>query len=148
MVAEELSLIILPVIPLGILIGLYELMLIHKDMNFRGSHWLGHGLHSVVTIWIALLIVMNTEYFLNITGLLDMNIPLISNVHVVRVAIGIILNIKIHATSALGKGGQLASRGLAEHWTHTIIVAALVVASPYVWPFVAPMVPSYLGGLA
>jgi len=43
---------------------------------------------------------------------------------------------------------QLAARGLAEHWTHTILVSTLVVIAPYVWPFVAPMIPAYLGGLA
>lgn len=148
MAEEELALIFLPIIPLGILIGLYELILIHRDMNFRGSHWLGHGVHSIVFIWIALFITMNTEYFLTVTGLIDKAIPLISNVHAVRIAVGIILNIKIHAMSSLAKGGQLAARGLAEHWTHTLIVSILVIVAPYVWPYVEPLIPVYLGGTA
>lgn len=152
MVVEETALIIWPVVPMGLILGLYELILIHGDMNFRGSHWLGHGLHSVGTMMIALFIVFNVDYFLAITGIGNMAIPLISNPLVVRIAIGIILNIKIHAASSLAKGGQLAARGLAEHWTHTIVVSALVVAAPYMWPFlepiVMPMMPSWLGGIA
>ncbi len=141
------DLILLPIIPLGIIIGLYELFAIHSDMNFRGSHWFGHGLHSVGTIMIALFIVMNTEYFLEITNLINSGWPLISNVLAVRIAIGLILNLKIHATSAIAKG-RLAARGMAEHWTHTLIVSALVVVAPYVWPILEPIVPYYLGGLA
>ena len=143
--AEEL--IIMPVITLGVILGLYELFLIHADMNFRGSHWFGHGLHAIVIMMIALFATMNTEYFLSVTGLINSGIPLISSTLAVRIAIGIILNIKIHATSALAKG-TLAARGLAEHWIHTIIISALVIIAPYVWPFVEPLVPSYLGGIA
>lgn len=141
------DLIILPIIPLGIIIGLYELIAIHGDMSFRGSHWFGHGLHSIIFIWIALFITMNTEYFLEATNLINTGWPLISNVLAVRIAAGLILNLKIHATSALAKG-RLAARGLAEHWTHTLIVSALVVVAPYLWPVFEPMVPSYLGGSA
>ncbi len=142
------DLIIIPVIVLGVILGLYELILIHKDESFRGSHWLGHGLHSVGIMIIALFFVMNTEYALEVTGLIDSGIPFISNVLMVRIAIGVILNIKMHATSAVIKGGSLASRGMAEHWTHTIIISVLVILCPYIWPYLEPVVPSYLGGLA
>jgi len=142
---------IIPVIMLGLVLGLYELILIHRDESFRGSHWLGHGLHAVGTMMIALFAVMNTEYFLEITGLIDSGIPFISNVLAVRIAVGVILNIKIHATSAVIKGRAFSgglSGGMAEHWTHTTIVSALVVLAPYIWPFAAPFIPSYLGGTA
>ena len=151
MVVQEAALIIWPVVPMGLILGLYELILIHGDMNFRGSHWLGHGLHSVGVMWVALFIVFNVEYFLTVTGLGAMDIPLISSPLVVRILVGLILNIKIHASSALAKG-QLQSRGLAEHWTHTIVVSGLVIAAPYLWPFLEPMImpmmPSWLGGTA
>ncbi|MBU0962892.1 MAG: hypothetical protein KKD48_03225 [Nanoarchaeota archaeon] len=142
------DLILIPVLLFGVILGLYELILIHRDESFRGSHWLGHGLHAIFFMIIALFATMNTEFFLEVTGLLGSGIPLISNVLLVRIAVGIILNIKMHATSAVIKGGGLAARGMAEHWTHTIIVSALVVIAPYIWPFIAPLVPSYLGGLA
>lgn len=141
------DLIILPIVPLAIVIGLYELIAIHSDMSFRGSHWFGHGISACITIAIALFITMNTEYFLEVTNLINSGWPLISNVLAVRIAVGLILNLKIHAQSSLAKG-RIAARGLAEHWTHTIIISALVVIAPYVWPIVEPMVPAYLGGSA
>lgn len=142
------ELILLPVITIGLVLGIYELLLVHRDENFRGSHWIGHGLHAITTMIIGLFIVMNTDYFLNATGLIDSGIPLISNVLAVRIAVGLIINIKMHAASAVIRGGGLAARGMAEHWTHTTIISVLVILAPYVWPFLEPMVPSYLGGLA
>ena len=145
----EPALILFPIIPLGLILGLYELILIHRDENFRGSHWLGHGLHAVTFMFIALFAVMNTEFFLTITGLINSNIPLISNVWAVRIAIGIILNIKMHATSAVIKGKAFSggvSGGMTEHWTHTLIVSTLVVLAPLYWPLLEPLLPVYLGG--
>src|SRR3990167_7643897 len=98
------ELIIYPALIMGAVIGLYELILIHRDENFRGSHWLGHGFHSVFIMMVALFSVFNTEYFLQITGIADKGWPYISNPWIVRALIGLILNIKINATSAVIKG--------------------------------------------
>src|SRR3989344_3410995 len=87
---------IIPVIALGLILGLYELILIHRDENFRGSHWFGHGLHSVFFMMVALFFVFNTEYFLYITGISEKGWPLISNPWVIRGIIGLVLNIKMH----------------------------------------------------
>jgi len=139
---------ITPIIVLGIILGLYELILIHRDESFRGSHWLGHGLHSVIFMWIALFFIFNTEYFLNLTGLANTGWPLITNPWVVRAIIGLILNIKMHATSAVIKGGLRGSMtgGMAEHWTHTTIVTVLVVVAPLYWPLIATFLPEWAGG--
>ena len=134
----EQALIIGPVIGLGIILGLYELILIHRDESFRGSHWLGHGIHSVVIMIFALFAVMNTEYFLEITGLISMNIPLISNALVVRIAIGFILAIKMWGVSSVIKGGG-GVKGMHEGLIHILIVVVLVVAAPYYWPLLKPV---------
>lgn len=140
------ELILLPIIPIAIIIGLYELIAIHSDMSFRGSHWFGHGLSAIVVIAIGLFITMNTEYFIEAAGI---TYPYISNPLILRLLVGVVLNLKIHAQSSLARGGGgLAARGLAEHWTHTLIVSALVVVAPYVWPLVAGLVPIWLGGTA
>ncbi len=139
----EPALIIGPVIGLGIILGLYELIVIHRDENFRGSHWFGHGLHSVVVMIIALFAVMNTEYFLEITGLIARNIPLISNVLVVRIALGLILAVKMWAVSAVIKGGG-GTRGMHEGLIHVLIISALVVTAPYYWPLIKPALESFL----
>jgi len=133
------ELLIVPVLALGVILGLYELFAIHADMNFRGSHWFGHGLHAIGLMIIALFATMNTEFFLGITGLAKTGIPFITNALMLRIAVGLILIIKIHSISAIGGGG----RGLAEKWTHTLIITVLVVIAPYVWPFLAPILPSW-----
>ena len=144
---EQAGLIFLPVLGIGTILGLYELILVHRDLNFQGSHWLGHGIHAVVFMWVALFAIFNTEYFLLITGLADKGWPLISNPWAVKIAIGLILNIKMHGVSAAIRGGGIASRGLAEHWTHTTIISALAVTSPLYWPLLQPLLPTWLGGL-
>ena len=144
---EQAGLIFAPVLGIGTILGLYELILIHRDENFQGSHWLGHGVHAVVFMWIALFAIFNTDYFLLITGIAEKGWPLISNPWAVRIAIGIILNIKMHSVSAAIRGGGIAARGLAEHWTHTIIVSALAVTAPLYWPLLQPLLPAWLGGL-
>src|SRR3989344_9320719 len=105
---DTLQLEFIPILSLGVLLGLYELILIHRDENFRGSHWFGHGLHSVGIMIVALFFVYNTEYFLTVTGLGEKGWPLISNPWAVRIIIGLILNIKMHASCAvltfLGRG--------------------------------------------
>ncbi|HLC58829.1 MAG TPA: hypothetical protein VJI68_03120 [Candidatus Nanoarchaeia archaeon] len=139
-----------PILALGVILGLYELILIHRDENFRGSHWLGHGIHAVVFMIIALFFIFNTDFFLNITGLADTGWPLISNPWVVRIIIGLILNIKMHAVSAAVKGGLRGSvtGGLAEHWTHTTIVSVLVIVAPLYWPLLEQFLPEWAGGIA
>ena len=140
------ELILLPIVPIAIVIGLYELIAIHSDMNFRGSHWFGHGISAIVSIAIALFITMNTEYFIEAAGI---TYAYLSNPLILRIVVGIILNIKIHAQSSIARGmSGVAARGLAEHWTHTLLISALVVIAPYVWPVLEPIVPVWLGGMA
>lgn len=153
MAVEEVlqqGLVFMPALALGIILGLYELILIHRDENFRGSHWIGHGTHAVIFMIVALFFVFNTDYFLQVTGLGEKGWPVISNPWAVRIIIGLILNIKMHAVSAVIKGGLRGSMtgGMAEHWTHTTIVSALVVLAPLYWPLIAQFLPEWVGGTA
>src|SRR3989338_11326303 len=94
---EQAGLIFAPVLGIGTILGLYELILIHRDENFRGSHWLGHGIHSVLIMMVALFAVLNTEYFLQITGIVNQSWPTwITSPWSIRILIGLILNIKMH----------------------------------------------------
>lgn len=130
---------------LGFIIGLYELILIHKDENFRGSHWISHGLHSGFWAILAVFATMNAEYvYANLTFL--QNIPYINNILVFRIFIGLLTIIKVHAASAVVKTTIGSSKGLKETWFHSLVVGALVVASPYLWPFIEPVVSPYLSG--
>jgi len=131
------------VIVLGVILGLYELIAIHSDLNFRGSHWIGHGFHSVILMMVALFAVFNWPEFLDVTTLATRNIPLISSIWIGRIAIGLILNFKMHAVSK-AVHGQLAARGMAEHWFHTLLISGLVVVAPLYWPFIEPLLPGWL----
>lgn len=139
---------IVPILAIGVVLGLYELILIHRDENFRGSHWIGHGIHAILFMIVALFFVFNTEYFLNVTGLAEKGWPLISNPWIVRVIIGLILNIKMHSVSAVIKGGLRGSvtGGMAEHWFHTTLVTVLVILAPLYWPLLAQFLPEWAGG--
>ncbi len=152
MAEEQAALIFFPVIGLGIILGIYELILIHRDENFRGSHWIGHGLHSVIFMMVALFAVFNTEYFLNITGIASQDWPAwLTSKWTVRIIIGLILNIKMHATSAVIKGQAFRgglSGSMAEHWTHTTLVSILVIVAPLYWPLLEPFLPAWAGGTA
>jgi hypothetical protein len=133
----------IPALVLTPIIGLYELFLIHHDENFRGSHWLGHGLSTFVTILIGLLIIFNVPYFLEITNLANIN-HILANVWVVRVLIGLIILIRIHAQSAVVKTTVGSGRGLKETWMHSLLVVILMVASPLYWPLVEPLIKSII----
>ena len=104
-----------PALVLTPIIGLYELFLIHHDENFRGSHWLGHGLSTFVTIAVGLLIIFNVPYFIELTGLSNVN-HLLANAWVVRGLVGLIILIRIHAQSAVVKTTIGSSKGLKETW--------------------------------
>ncbi|QQG38455.1 MAG: hypothetical protein HYS32_02495 [Candidatus Woesearchaeota archaeon] len=136
-------LLIRPVIAIGLIIGLYELFAIHADMNFRGSHWFGHGIHATIISIIAVFITMNTEYFLAATGLGSTSIPVITNPIIVRILVGLFMVIKVHSVSAIG-GTRLASAGMAEKWTHSLVVGVLIAVAPYLWTFIGPLFPAWL----
>ena len=130
---------------MGLIIGLYELILVHRDENFRGSHWLSHGLHSVFWAMLAVFATMNAEYvYANLTFL--QSIPYLNNIIVFRIFIGLLTMIKVHSASAVVKTTIGSSKGLKETWAHSFVVSALVVVAPYIWPFVEPVVNPYLGG--
>ncbi len=128
---------------IGIIIGLYELILIHRDENFRGSHWFTHGLHSAFWAILAVFATMNAEFvYDNLTFL--QNIPYLNNILVFRIFIGLLTIIKVHAASAVVKTTIGTSKGLKETWWHSLIVGALVVLAPYIWPFIEPIVSPYI----
>ena len=137
------DLLIIPSLILGLVIGLYELILIHRDENFRGSHWLTHGLHSVFWAMLAVFATMNAEFaYANLTFL--QKIPYLNNILLFRIFIGLITIIKVHAASAVVKTTIGSSKGLKETWAHSFVVGALVVLAPYIWPFIEPVVSPYI----
>lgn len=143
-VEEAVALIILPAIAMGIVIGVYELVLIHRDENYTGSKWFAHGLHTFIPLILGLLISFNVPFFLQQFGA---SLPLwLQNELYIRLAIALIIAIKVRAVSAVVPGA--AGRGMREGWIHTFVVGVLVAVAPYAWPFIEPFAPTWLGGSA
>jgi len=137
------DIIVLPALFIGALIGLYEAILLHRDVTVP-THRFGHTLHAFIYAIIAVFITMNTGFVYDTFAFLH-NIPMLEYPIVFQAAIGLITVIKIHGTSYAIKSRYGAPTvGMAETWTHSLIVGALVVAAPYVWPFIEPMMPSWL----
>lgn len=115
---------IIPVLVLGIVLSIIELIFVHQDE--AGMGWLKHGLHAIPTMFIFIFISMNIGWVLGLFKISE-------NVWIdigVRVVIGIIAMAKISAAAAVaGKVG--------EKLPHTIIIGVLVMASPYLWELVA-----------
>jgi len=143
-VAVQPALMIVPAIVSGLVIGIYEILLIHRDVTIP-THRFWHGLHAVIIAIIAAFAVFNVPFVFHVFPQLAA-IPYLGTVIGFRILIGLIMLVKIHGVSAALKGAGMASHGMRETWMHSLIVAALMIAAPYAWPFLAPYIPNWAGG--
>ena len=122
------EIVIMGALVMGALIALLEIFFVHADE--AGMGWFKHAMHAAPFAFVFVFIVMNVEYALELVGL---SWPAIA----VQGAVALIALVKIQTAAAIaGKTG--------EKFTHTLIIALLILASPYVWDFVGPLLPSYL----
>ncbi|MDP3728103.1 MAG: hypothetical protein Q8R18_01480 [bacterium] len=141
-VAETQSLIILPAIAMGLVLGIYELYLLKGDEAFQGSHWFSHGLHIFPLLIIASFASFNIDLFQQMVGA---SLPaLLENDIFLRVAIALIVTVKVYISSAVVPGAS--GRGMHESIIHCLIIGVLIGLSPFLWPFVEPVTPTWLGG--
>jgi len=135
------ELIIGPALFLGAIIGAYEAFIIHRDVNVA-MYKLGHMFHAFTLAIVFCFASMNTVFVLSLLPVLK-EIMFIGNPHVLRVAIGVIAALKIHAVSRVIQKG-VVTRGMSETWFHSFLIGGLIVAAPYVYPFIAPALPSWV----
>lgn len=115
---------LIPVLVLGVVLGLLELIFVHQDE--AGMGWLKHGLHALPVMFIFLFISMNIGWVLGWFGVADKLWIDIA----IRVVVGIIAMAKISAAAAVaGKVG--------EKLPHTIVIGILVMAAPFIWEIIA-----------
>ena len=138
------TLIIMPAIVSGLIIGIYEAILIHRDVTIP-THRFGHMLQAIIIALIATFAVFNVPLVLSLIPQLQ-GIPYLGTELGFRILIGFIMMVKIHGVSSALKSSGMAQHGMKETWMHSLIVAALVIAAPYVWPLVAPLLPAWAGG--
>lgn len=136
------ALIIVPAVVFGAVIGLYEILLIHRDVTVP-THRFMHSLHALIYAIIAVFCTMNVPFVYSLFPGLK-TVPLLSIPLVFQGAIGLVTVIKIHAASKAISGSIPSTVGLGETWFHSLFIGALVVAAPYVFPFVKPMLPSWM----
>jgi hypothetical protein len=119
---------------IGLVIALVEMYFVHADE--AGLGWLGHGIHAIPTCLIFTFISMNAQWALSF-------LPFLANaswaVYAVPVVIGLIAAVKVKTAAAIAKGGTVG-----EKMSHALIIGALIAAAPFVWPFVAPLLPEVL----
>lgn len=123
----EQSLILIPALFMGAVLGIIELFFVHADE--RGMGWLGHGLHAVPATMIFTFVSMNVGYAMTFVGQSVAVTPLVELG--VRAFIAIVAMLKISAAAAIvGRVG--------EKFPHTLSMGALVFAAPYAWQFLGP----------
>ena len=136
------EIIILPAVLCGLIIGIYEGILLSRDVTVP-THKFTHMGQALIYAVIAVFFTMNAPFIYSSFTFLQ-SIPLLQYPIVFQIAIGIITMIKIHGASAAIKSTGIVSVGLKETWFHSFLIGALVVVAPYVWPFVAPLMPGWL----
>ena len=137
--------VIFPALYMGLVIGLYEFFAIHKDLAFRGSHFLKHFWHSLIVTMVFIFALMNVDLVFQLIPQLG-NIPFIGSAIVLRIIIGLITLIKVHGAGIVARGaGGMGSVG--ETWAHAIIITLLIQAAPFVWPLIKPLLEQNLSWL-
>ena len=133
---------ILPAVYMGLVLGLYEFFAIHKDLAFRGSHFLKHFWHSLLTTIVFIFVLMNIDFVFESIPALS-TIPFLGNHIAVRILIGLITLLKVHGAGIVARGaGGMGSIG--ETWAHALIITGLIQAAPFGWPIVQGLIVQYL----
>lgn len=136
------EIIILPAIFAGLIIGLYEAILIHRDVTIP-THRFGHMIHAVILSLLFVFVNMNVAFVYSLFPALK-NVAVIGTPIFLQIIVGLIAMIKIHGVSKALKSAGMSTAGMAETWFHSILIGALIVALPYIYPFIAPMLPSWM----
>jgi hypothetical protein len=135
------ALIIGPSLALGVIIGAYEAIIIHRDVTVP-THRFGHMTHAFLLAILFVFCTMNAQFVLDLIPALQA-IPVLGTAIGLQIAVGLIAAVKIHGVSrAIKTGGGGA--GLGETWFHSILIGALIVAAPYAYPVVEPMLPDWI----
>lgn len=131
------EILISPAILLGGIIGLYEAIVIHRDVE-EHTHRLIHTLHAIILSISFVFLTLNAKFIVDHTPMLE-QIPFL-NAFLMQVVIGIIAAVKIHLVSRSGHSRFSSS----ETWFHSLLVGTMIVAAPYIYPLLKPLLPMWL----
>ena len=137
------DLLIGPALFLGLIIGAYEAIIVHRDVTVP-THRFGHMIHALILSVVFVFISMNVDFVLSIIPALKA-IPVIGSPLIIRIIIGLIAAVKIHMVSKVVPGtGTAQIKGMSETWIHSLIIGGLIVAAPYVYPLIEGALPSWV----
>ncbi|MBS3149565.1 hypothetical protein J4455_02615 [Candidatus Woesearchaeota archaeon] len=137
------EIVIWPAIYLGLIIGIYEIILLQKDVQVP-MHRFSHAIQSFISIIIAVFASMNVDFILQTFTFLQ-GIQFVNNPLIFRIIIGLIVIIKIHLVSAaVSARGVGRAYGMREKFVHTFIIGILIVVAPYIWGLIKPIVSEFL----
>lgn len=131
-----------PALALGILIGLYEVLIIHRDVTV-GARKFGHATHAFLLSIAFTFCTMNTAFVLSISPPLQ-NIPVLGTQLGLNIALGVLAAVKIHGVSRATRTNVGTTAGLAETWFHSLLIGGLIAAAPYIYPFIEPALPGWI----
>jgi len=126
----DANLIVMPALIMGAVIGLIEMFFVHADEI--GMGWFMHGLHALPATMFFTFVSMNIAWTMTI---LPFSVPggFLGEL-AVRAVIALIAMIKIQTAAAIaGKVGVRIQ--------HTLVLGAMIMASPYIWMILDPFVP-------
>jgi hypothetical protein len=122
-----------PAVLMGLLIGIYEAQLVHNDEgHIKGS--MKHAMHTIPVTFIFVFIAMNVDYVVSLLP----NYAFFKSAyfpHILRAVVGLVALGKIYGAGAIA--GNV--KGMHEKIGHVLIVVALIVATPYIFTIVEPM---------
>lgn len=131
------GLLIGPAILLGVIIGIVELFFLARD---EPGMWLSHGLHALPVTALFVFASMNVSFVLSLIP-----VAIVENNMVdlgVRIAVGLLAAIKTGAAGAL-----VPHTMVGESKFHLLLIGGLVVAAPYLWMAIGPVLEPMLSGL-
>lgn len=122
---------------MGAIIGLVELFFVHADE--RGLGWMSHGLHALPVAMVLTFVAMHIHMVYQYIGLANASVWVDGGL---RAVLGLIAAFKVKSAAAVIQGHN----SVGEKLGHALIVGALIAASPYIYVFIGPMLPAWLGG--
>ena len=136
-----MPLIIVPAVILGIAIGLYEAIVIHRDVQNPTRRFV-HTVHALVLSSAFVFVSMNAKFILHLLPFLNY-VPVLGTAFGLQILVGLLAAFKIHAISQVSQLG-FHSSGLGETWFHSILIGGLVIATPYVYQVIKPTLPAWV----
>ena len=122
----------------GAACGLLELIFVHGDEP--GMGWFSHGMHAVPFCILFTFLSMNVGFIYD-----KLNIGFTNNLYYdlgIRIFIGLVAAFKIKGAAAVTKGHH----SVGEKLPHALIIGAIIVAAPYIWPILVStgLIPGFL----